>query len=136
MNLPTMTFTVSRIYLFKRKNRVGASKWYEDISIQYTANLNNEIRTYDSLMFTKSVFDDMRNGFTHQIPLSIQFTPFNNFTITPSLTYKGVMYTQKIEKYWDQDTMAVDVDTTKGLFWPGAQSKFNCWLHSTDFRDL
>ncbi|MGI5914012.1 MAG: putative LPS assembly protein LptD [Bacteroidales bacterium] len=117
MSLPKMTFTVSRIYLFKRKNRVGASKWYEDISIQYTANLNNEIRTYDSLMFTKSVFDDMKNGFTHQIPLSIQFTPFNNFTITPSLTYKGVMYTQKIEKHWDQDNMAVDIDTTKGLFY-------------------
>jgi lipopolysaccharide export system protein LptA len=117
MNLPKMTFTATRIYLFKNKNKVGASKWYEDISIQYTANLNNEISTYDSLMFTKSVFNNMKNGFTHQIPLSIQFTPFNNFTITPSLTYKGVLYTQKIEKYWDQENMAVDVDTAKGLFY-------------------
>ncbi len=117
MNLPKMTFTASRIYLFKKKNKVGSSKWYEDISIQYTANLNNQINTYDSLMLTKSVFDDMKNGFTHQIPLSIQFSPFNNFTITPSLTYKGVMYTQKIDKYWDGDNMAVGVDTTNGLFY-------------------
>ena len=30
--------------------------------------------------------------------------------------------------------MAVDVDTTKGLFYgQGAESKFNRWLHSTDF---
>ena len=117
MNLPKMTFTASRIYLFKNKNKVGATKWYEDISIQYTANLNNQINTYDSLLLTKSVFNDMKNGFTHQIPLSIQFTPFKNFTITPSLTYKGVMYTQKIEKFWDGEEMAVGVDTTKGLFY-------------------
>jgi len=117
LNLPKISFTASRIYLFKRRNQVGSSKWYEDISIQYTANLNNQINTYDSLMFTKEVFSNMKNGFSHQIPLSIQFTPFKNFSITPSLSYKGVLYTQKLDKNWDEAAGAIDVDTLSGLFY-------------------
>lgn len=117
LNLPKIALTASRIYPFKRKNHAGASKWYEDISLQYTANLANQINTYDSLFFTSSSLKNMKNGFSHQVPLSIQFTPFKNFSITPSLTYKGVMYTQKQEQYWNEETGTVDVDTLRGLYY-------------------
>ncbi|MBO7523420.1 MAG: LPS-assembly protein LptD, partial [Bacteroidales bacterium] len=117
MSLPTMSLSASRIYPFKNKNRVGPSKWYEEISLQYTANLSNQINTYDSLMFTSHMFDNMRFGFQHQVPLSLQITPFKNFSITPSLTYKGVMYLEKIEKTWSEDAGYVMIDTISGLFY-------------------
>ena len=41
----------------------------------------------------------MRNGFKHEVPLSLQFRPFKNFSISPQVSYTGVLYTQKIEKY-------------------------------------
>jgi uncharacterized Rmd1/YagE family protein len=53
----------------------------------------------------------MRNGFKHDAPLSIQFRPFKNFSISPQVSYSGVLYTQKIEKYWDPDY--VDPATNK-----------------------
>ncbi|MBP5589374.1 MAG: LPS-assembly protein LptD, partial [Bacteroidales bacterium] len=117
MTLPTMSLSASRIYPFKNKNRVGPSKWYEEISLQYTSNLSNQINTYDSLMFTSHMFDNMRFGFQHQVPLSLQITPFKNFSITPSLTYKGVMYLEKIEKTWNDATETVVIDTLSGLFY-------------------
>lgn len=117
MSLPTIAFSMSRIQPFKRKNRVGAAKWYEDIAFQYTANFSNKINTQDSLMFKRQMFDNMKNGFQHSIPLSITFTPFSNFSITPSLSYKGVLYTEKTHKEWDEASGTILTDTLHGVYY-------------------
>jgi uncharacterized Rmd1/YagE family protein len=111
VNLPKISFNVGRIYPFKGKNSTGSKKWYQELQFQYSASLDNQVSTYDSLLFTKSVWGNMRNGFKHDAPLSIQFRPFKNFSISPQVTYSGVLYTQKIEKYWDPDY--VDPATNK-----------------------
>ena len=103
VNLPKISFNVGRIYPFKGKNSTGSKKWYQELQFQYSASLDNQVNTYDSLLFTKRVWGNMRNGFKHDAPLSIQFRPFKNFSISPQVTYSGVLYTQKIEKYWDPD---------------------------------
>ena len=91
LNLPKASFTVSRIYPLKPKKLVGKSKWYHDLTTQYTASLDNKIDTYDSLFFTSAMWKSMKNGFKHEIPLSLQIRPFNNFSISPSLRYTGVV---------------------------------------------
>jgi hypothetical protein len=111
LNLPKVSFNVGRIYPFKGKNSTGSNKWYQELQFQYSAALDNQIGTYDSLLFTKSVWKNMKNGFKHEAPLSIQFRPFKNFSISPQVTYTGVLYTEKIEKYWDPEY--VDPATNK-----------------------
>src|SRR5690606_23548598 len=103
LNLPRGSLNVSRIYPFKPKKPVGKTRWYHDITTQYTASFENKIDTYDSLLFTSAVWKNMKNGFKHEVPLSLQFRPFNNFSISPSLRYTGVLYTQQITKRWDPD---------------------------------
>ena len=71
--------------------------------MSYSASVDNQINTYDSLLFTSSVFDDMKNGFKHEVPLAFQIRPFKNFSISPAITYTGVIYSQQIEKRWDPD---------------------------------
>jgi hypothetical protein len=126
LNLPKVSFSASRIYPFKKVGRAGAGKWYQDLQLQYTASLDNRIVTYDSLLFTSKVWDNMQNGFSHRVPLSLQFRPFNNFSISPQVSYEGVIYTEKINKTWDPDfinpiTGAVNpsavIDTTRGFFY-------------------
>lgn len=127
MSLPKATLTVSRIYPFKPKNPIK-SKWYHDIQMQYTANIENRINTYDSILFSNKVWDDMTNGFKHDIPISIpvKFKRLNNFTVSPSLRYSGVFYTQRTLKYWDPDYYDEETNDTvpsvvdrieKGLFY-------------------
>ena len=41
--LPNITFSVTRFYPFKQKNRVGKEKFYEKISFGYSASLQNRI---------------------------------------------------------------------------------------------
>jgi len=125
LNLPKVNFNISRIYPLKGRNSTGARKWYQELQFQYSASLDNQINTYDSLLFTKKIWSNMRNGFKHEAPLSIQFRPFKNFSISPQVTYSGVLYTQKIEKIWDPEN--VDpitnkikpqvIDTLRGAFY-------------------
>jgi hypothetical protein len=101
LNLPKVNFNIGRIYPLKKKSSAGSAKWYEEIQFQYSASIDNQINTTDSLLFTREVWNNMRNGFKHDVPLSFQIRPFRNFSISPSIAYSGVMYTQKIKKTWD-----------------------------------
>jgi len=139
LNLPKASFNVSRIYPFKPKNSSGPAKWYQEIQLSYTASLDNQIDTKDSLLFTSAIWKHMRNGFKHDIPLTFQLRPFRNFSISPSLTYSGVLYTQKIVKEWKTDYHdpalntthpAVVNDTLRGFFYgqavnPSISASFN-----------
>ncbi len=126
LNLPKISFNVSRIYPFKGKSSSGTKKWYQELQFQYSASLDNQINTYDSLLFTRDVWKNMRNGFKHEAPVSIQFRPFKNFSISPQVTYSGVLYTQKFEKRWDpayfdqgknEIVGKVVTDTLRGTFY-------------------
>jgi lipopolysaccharide assembly outer membrane protein LptD (OstA) len=129
LNLPKVNFNVSRIYPLKGKNSTGPSKWYQELQFSYTAAIDNQLNTYDSLLFTSGVWEDMRNGFTHDIPVSLQIRPFrkiSSFTISPQVMYSARLYTQKINKRWDPEYFNQDInkivpsvvnDTSRGFFY-------------------
>ena len=68
LDLPKASFNMGRIYPFKSKNSTGTTKWYQEIQLSYTASLDNQIDTKDSLLFTSEVWKHMRNGFKHEFP--------------------------------------------------------------------
>lgn len=105
MNLPKLNFSVNRIYPLKGKNSSGPAKWYQELQFSYSAALDNQIHTTEGNLFTSNVWNDTKNGFKHEAPLSFQIRPFRNFSITPSVTYTGVMYSEKIETYWDENAI-------------------------------
>ncbi len=99
VNFPKMAFTMNQIYPFRSKNLSGKPKWYENIQIRYMANLDNQISSKDTALFSRSTLRSMRNGFSHSIPISLSnFRLFKIINITPSISYKGVLYGSHIEK--------------------------------------
>lgn len=103
LNLPKMNFGMSRIYPLKSLGGGGATKWWQELQLQYTASLDNRISTTDEKMFTGEMFEDMKNGFQHDIPVSLPIRPFNNFSISPSLKYSGVLFTERTLKRWEPE---------------------------------
>lgn len=108
MTLPKVSLNMARITPFKRKKATGPKRWYEDIQLTYTSILENRVATYDSLLFTGYVWDDMKNGYKHSIPLSLNIKPFKkvkkvaalqSFAITPSMNYNGMIYTRQTHKW-------------------------------------
>ncbi len=144
LNLPKINFNISRLYPLKGKS-VGAKKWYQELQFQYSASLDNQISTYDSLLFTNRVWKNMRNGFKHEAPLSLQIRPFKNFSISPQVSYKGVLYTQKYDKRWvpnyldtalNRRVPTIVTDTIRGFFYghaisPSISASFNPQIFGT-----
>jgi len=136
LNLPKVNFNVGRIYPLKSKRSTGSTKWYQELQFQYSSSMDNQINTTDSLLFTKEVWDQMKNGFKHEAPLSLQIRPFKNFSISPSMTYSGVLYSQKIQKTWDEVNQEIVKDTIKGAYYghalrPSISAGFNPQVFGT-----
>jgi len=136
LNLPKVNFNVGRIYPLKSKRSTGSTKWYQELQFQYSSSMDNQINTTDSLLFTKEVWDQMKNGFKHEAPLSLQIRPFKNFSISPSMTYSGVLYSQKIQKTWDEENQEIVKDTIKGAYYghalrPSISAGFNPQVFGT-----
>ena len=98
LNLPSVSFNMSTIYPFRKKSGSGEYKWYENIGLSYSANLENRINTKDSLLFTSYTLKHMDNGFKQNIPFYINLKPLKIVTVSPSLNYSGVLYTRSIKK--------------------------------------
>lgn len=117
LTLPDITVTMSRIYPFKRKNKVGKDRWYEKISMSYNGYLRNSIDTKENLLFKSSLVKDWKNAMQHQIPVSATFSLFKYLNISPSVNYTERWYTNKIEKGYDmQKKQVVAQDTTYGFY--------------------
>lgn len=123
LSFPNMNFRVSQIYPFRRKERVGEIKWYENIGFTYNAELKNTIQTKESELGEsfKHIARDWQNGFQHSIPLSTSFNLMKDLSLSPSISYKGVAYLSSIRKGdWVADSTMPNfgynpVDTIYGL---------------------
>ena len=115
LTLPSLNWSVSRIYPFKRKKAMGEEKWYEKISFTYTGSLSNSITAKENEIFQKNLFTDWRNGVKHSIPVSATFTAFKYINITPSFNYTERWYSYKVNRWWDEERMRERQDTTYGF---------------------
>ena len=117
VTLPNLSLSLSTIYPFKRKNRVGKERWYEKISFSYSGSLRNSITTKENLLLKSNLVKDWRNGMQHSIPISASFDLFNYIKISPSINYTAYWYASRVEKRWDEaQQRIVDADTTYGFY--------------------
>ena len=117
VTLPDMTITMSRIYPFKRKKRIGKERWYEKVAMSYSGTLTNRISTKENLLFKSNLVRDWRNAMQHSIPVSATFTLFKYLNISPSVSYKERWYTNKITQQYDEELgRIVPKDTTYGFY--------------------
>ncbi len=115
MTLPDLNISISRFYPFRRKHVAGDERWYEKISMSYTGQFSNSINTKENQLMHSSLIKDWRNGFQHSIPVSANFTLFKYININPSFNFTDRMYTNKVNKSWDEKTQTEVSDTTYGF---------------------
>ena len=114
MTLPNVRFDVDRQFPFAPKN--GSKKtWYHNIGLSYSMRTENKIETSDSLMFKSAMFDNMKNGMEHNIPVSTSFKVAKFFTVSPSISYKERWYLNSVKKEWDKEGNLEVIDTIPGF---------------------
>lgn len=116
VSLPNITITMSQVYPFKRKRRVGADKWYEKIKMSYSGQFNNSLTAKQDEFFQKSLIKDWRNGMRHQLPVSATFNLFNYLNITPNITITDRMYSSKVRRQWDPNAAREICDTSYNFY--------------------
>ena len=115
LTMPDLNISVANFYPFKRKKAVGEERWYEKISVRYTGQFKNEIKTKEDKLMGSSLTKDWRNGTQHVIPVSGNFTLFNFLNVNPTFNFTDRMYTQKYKRSWDETTQKEVVDTIQGF---------------------
>ena len=115
--LPNISFNVSKFFPLKRKLKMGKDRWYEKISMGYSAKLTNSVTATESTIFTRETMDKMRNGIQHTIPIQASFSLFNHLNITPNVNYTERWYFKKNEREWDPTTNKVkNLDPEYGFY--------------------
>ena len=115
MTLPDLNISISRFYPFRRKHMAGEERWYEKISMSYTGQLSNSIRTKEDQLLHANLIKDWRNGMRHNIPINANFTLFNYLNVTPSFSFTDRMTSSKIMRAWDEASQTEVADTTYGF---------------------
>lgn len=107
LKLPDINMSVVQFYPFRKKNKVGSLKWYDNISLKWTSQLTGQVDTYDTLFLKKQTWDEMNFGMMHNIPLTIpiKIAKLINWNTTATL----------VEKWYLQSyTRDMTVDTSGG----------------------
>lgn len=115
LTLPNLNVSLSKKYPFKRKKRMGEERWYEKISLSYSGQLSNSIRTKEDKVLKSNIIKDWRNGVKHNIPVSATFQLFDFINITPSFNYTERWYFQRVNQEWDYAANRVARDTVYGF---------------------
>ena len=115
--LPDVSVSMSSVYPFKRKIRVGKEKWYEKIKLSYSGNTRIAVtRIKEKEFFHSDFMRDWQTGFKHSIPISASWTAWKYLNITPSITLTDRMYFSRINQSWNEETQALQRDTTTGFY--------------------
>ena len=107
LKLPDISMSVVQFYPFRKKNKVGSLKWYDNISLKWTSQLTGQVDTYDTLFLKRQTWDEMNFGMMHNIPLTIpiKIAKLINWNTTATL----------VEKWYLQSyTRDMTIDTTGG----------------------
>ncbi len=126
LSLPEMTFTMSKVYPFRKKNRSGKLKFYENFGINYTANFKNYISTHEDSILSSSFVKDWSNGIKHNLPISFpSFNLFKYVNFSPSISYSEKWYFKKYNYTYEEDAdyennpsyvpSTIRIDTLLGL---------------------
>ena len=117
ITLPNISFNVAKFFPLKRRVKLGKDRWYEKISMSYSAKITNSIQAKESDIFSRQTLQDMRNGVQHTIPVQASFNLFNYINITPNVNYTERWYFKKQEKQWNEETNRVeDLDPEYGFY--------------------
>ncbi len=113
LTVPNITFNVNRFYPFKRKNRVGGAKWYEDFSLSYNTSLQNKISFKASQIKDPDFWDKLQTGMSHKFNIGLPtFTILKYLTLSPSVSYNMNWFFSSQEQFYNPETNKIETVRT------------------------
>src|SRR5690606_13946835 len=98
LELPTFSLNVTSFNPFDTKDRVGEQKWYQRINVSYSLQGRNSLDTEEQGLFSRETLGKFRNGFQHNIPVSLSLNVLRYFQFNTSVNYTERWYLQSIRR--------------------------------------
>lgn len=115
MTLPSMRASIERIYPFAREGQAKKGL-IKSLNFQYSMQADNHFATYDSLFFSKKMFDEAKNGVRHSIPVSTTAKLFKYITLGLNSSVNETWQFKTIRrKDFNSNTGKVGIDTLSGF---------------------
>jgi len=95
ISLPTVNMYVRQFYPFRKKFKSGALKWYDNISMQWTSQMVNQLNTKDSLFTKPQTWNGIQTGIQHSIPLNIPIKVGKVINWNNNVTFTEKWYLQR-----------------------------------------
>ena len=116
VNFPNISFAVTTIYPFRKKESVGTPKWYENLGIGLTTNVRSGSHFYDSTNGWKQLSQNYKWGATHSVPITLSLPALGPVQISPSINYQEAWYQQKSRLFWNGADKSVDTSINNGFY--------------------
>lgn len=104
LKLPNLNMSVAQFYPFRKKNKVGQLKWYDNISLKWSSQLIGQINTDDSLFFKPVTWQHFETGMMHTIPLTIPIKIAKTINWNTNVTFTEKWYLQHYSRHMEWDT--------------------------------
>ncbi len=115
IKLPSVSLSSITVYPLRRRNPSGAYRWWENISLSYVMNAENNLTVQDTDLFKTETLGLMQYGIQHQIPLSSTVKVFKFFNWTNAVSYNERWHWSTIEQNYDDQTGITTTDTIFGF---------------------
>lgn len=108
--LPNISFSMSTIYPFKRKNRVGKERFYEKFSIGYNTSFQNKINFKSSEFDVNELLGKFQTSMTHNFSIGLpSFQLFKYISVAPGVSYGMNWHFRKNDYQYNPDTDKVEM---------------------------
>ncbi|MGY6648673.1 putative LPS assembly protein LptD [Wenyingzhuangia sp. IMCC45574] len=112
--LPSLQLNMNRLNPFAPKSG-SAKNALQKIGLNYSFKAENRVSAHEDVFFSDQLFKTARNGAQHNLGLSTNMKVLKYFTLSPSVNYREVWYTKKIDKEFDANANEVVIDTIGGF---------------------
>ena len=106
LKLPNINMSVVQFYPFRKKNKVGKLKWYDNISMKWSSQLIGQVNTADSLFLQPVTWQHFETGMMHTAPITIPLKIAKTINWNTSVTFTEKWYLQHYTRgmTWDSAT--------------------------------
>ena len=115
IKLPSISLNSITLYPLRRRNPSGAYRWYENISLSYVMNADNNLTTQDTDLFKTETLNRLQYGVQHSIPLSSTVKILKFFNWTNAVNYNERWHWSTIRQNYDDLTGKLTIDTVMGF---------------------
>jgi LPS-assembly protein len=117
VTVPNVTFNLNTLYPFRKGERIGEYKWYENIGVALNTAAKSTSSFYDTAgNIGKQFIKELKWGASHSVPISLSLPSLGPFQIAPSVSYNENWFQRKVKYNWNTANKKLDTVITQGFY--------------------